>query len=195
MRRSRYSLIAVTLLVGTSISGGISTAAAQQEKTQQNSADEALTKSAPEAKDQPQAPPQTAPTPQASQPGMNADGPALTDGKLTAPGAPQSTQDEPAKSSARNDRIDNLPILAYPLAITDEQRKAIFQRLSQGNGPTSNITAKLSEQVPATLALEELPQDMRASMPSVGDYKFLRLSDRILVVNPRESVVVGEITN
>lgn len=194
MPRSRYGLIAITLLVGTSMVAGTSLAAAQQEKTQQNSADEALTKSAPEAKDPPQAPPQTAPT-QASQPGINADGPALTDGKLTAPGAPQATQDEPAKSSARNDRIDNLPILAYPLAITDEQRKAIYQRLSQGNGPVSNITAKLSQQVPATLALEELPQEMRASIPSVGDYKFLRLSDRILVINPRESVVVGEITN
>lgn len=194
MQRSHYGLIAITLLVGTSIVAGASVAAAQQEKTQQNAADEALTKSAPEAKDEPQAPPQTAPT-QASQPGLNADGPALTDGKLAEPGAPQGTQDEPAKFSAKNDRIDNLPIMAYPLAITDEQRKAIFQRLSQGNGPVSNITAKLSEQVPATLALEELPQDMRASMPSVGDYKFLRLTDRILVVNPRESVVVGEITN
>ena len=37
---------------------------------------------------------------------------------------------------------------------------------------------------------------MAASMPSVADYKFLRLQDnRILVVNPRESIVVGEITN
>lgn len=194
MQRSHYRLVAITLLVGTSIGAGISVAAAQQEKSQQNAADEALTRSAPEAKDQPQAPPQMAPT-QASQPGLNADGPALTDGKLAAPGAPQVTQDEPAKSSARNDRIDNLPILAYPLAITDDQKKAIFQRLSQGNGPVSNITATLSQQVPATLALEELPQEMLASMPSVGDYKFLRLSDRILVVNPRESVVVGEITN
>src|SRR6185312_8686550 len=50
MPKIHYGLIAALLLAGTSI------AAAQQEKTQQNSADEALTRSAPEAKDQPQAP-------------------------------------------------------------------------------------------------------------------------------------------
>ena len=61
--------------------------------------------------------------------------------------------------------------------------------------PASDITAKPSEQVPATLALQELPPEMAASMPSVADYKFLPLNNRILVVNPRESMVVGEITN
>ena len=116
-------------------------------------------------------------------------------GKLAVPGAPQGTQDEPAKTSAKNDQIDKTPIMAYPLALTDEQKRSIYQRLSQGAAPASNITAKPSEQVPATLALQELPPEMAASMPSVADYKFLRLDNRILVVNPRESIVVGEITN
>jgi hypothetical protein len=194
MRRSHHGLLAITLLFGVSIVAGTSLAVAQQEKTQQNAADEALNKSAPEAKDHPQAPPQTAPT-QASQPGIAADAPAMTDGRLTAPGAPEASQDEPAKFSAENNRIDNLPILAYPLSLTSEQKSAIYQRLSQGSGPVSNINAKVSQQVPATLALEELPPEMLASIPSIRDYKFLRLSDRVLVVNPRESVVVGEITN
>src|SRR6478672_10544621 len=50
MHRLHYGVIAVALFAGTSV------VAAQQEKTQQNSADEALTRSAPEAKDSPQAP-------------------------------------------------------------------------------------------------------------------------------------------
>ena len=196
MKKFHCGVIAVALLAGTSL------ALAQQEKTQQNSADEALTRSAPEAKDHPQAPP-AAKQNEASQPGTQQDGQALNDGKLAAPGAQQSTQDEPAKTSARNDRIDKTPIMAYPLALSDEQKRAIYQRLTQGAEPglsggatpSSNITAKPSEQVPATLALQELPPEMAASMPSVADYKFLRLQDKILVVNPRESIVVGEITN
>jgi len=140
---------------------------------------------------------------EASQPGTQQDGQALSGGKLAAPGAQQGTQDEPAKTSARNDRIDKTPIMAYPLSLSDEQKRAIYQRLTQGAEPglsggatpASNITAKPSEQVPATLALQELPPEMAASMPSVADYKFLRLQDKILVVNPRESIVVGEITN
>ena len=196
MQRFHHGVIAVTLLAATSV------AFAQQEKTQQNSADEALTRSAPEAKDAPQAP-AAARQNEASQPGTQSEGPPLSEGKLTAPGAPQATQDQPAKFSAKNDKLDKTPIMAYPLALTGEQKRAIYQRLTQGAepgltkgaAPASDITAKPSEQVPATLALQELPPEMAASMPSVADYKFLRLKDRILVVNPRESVVVGEITN
>ena len=183
MQRFHTGLIAVAFLTASSL------AAAQQEKAQQNSADEALTRSAPEAKDPPQGPSAAKP---ASQSGTQQDGQPFTEGKLTAPGAPQGTQDDPAKFNAKNDQLDKTPIMAYPLALTPEQKSAIVQRFSQA--PVSNITAKPSEEVPATLALQELPADMAASMPSVRDYKFLRLNDRILVVNPRESIVVGEIT-
>jgi hypothetical protein len=189
LQRFHYGVIAAALLLaGTSIS------AAQQEKTQQNSADEALTRSAPEAKDPPQAAPQAKQS-DGSQAGTQQDGQPFTEGKLTAPGSPQGKQDEPAKFSARNDQIDRTPIMAYPIPLTDEQKRAIFQQLSKSEVSKDNITAKPAEQVPATLALQELPEEMAAGMPSVRDYKFLRLNDRILVVNPRESIVVGEIAN
>lgn len=186
MHRLHYGVIAVALFAGTSV------VAAQQEKTQQNSADEALTRSAPEAKDSPQAP-AAARQNDASQPGIQQEGTPFTEGRLSVPGAPQEAEDDPAKFSSKNDKLDKTPIMAWPLALSDEQKRAIAQQLS--SAPVSNLTAKVAEGVPATLALQELPQDMAASMPSVRDYKFLRLSDRILVVNPRESIVVGEITN
>jgi hypothetical protein len=85
--------------------------------------------------------------------------------------------------------------MAYPIPLTDEQKRAIVEHFSKNEVSKENISAKPAQQVPATLALQELPAEMAASMPSVRDYKFLRLNDRILVVNPRESIVVGEITN
>jgi hypothetical protein len=121
--------------------------------------------------------------------------PAFTDGKLASPGAPQDAQDDPSKFSKKNAALDDKSILDQPLLITDDQKRAVYQQLSQGPAATSNITAKISEQVPATLALQELPQEIKTGMPGIGDYKYLRLSDRILVINPRENVVVGEITN
>jgi len=187
MKRFHTAVMAVALLAGTSL------AYAQQIKTQQNAADEALTRSAPEAKDQPQAAPQIRQN-EASEPGKQQDGKPLTDGKLT--GSTQPSEDEPAKFSAKNDRIDNLPIMAYPLLLTDAQKRTISQHMTGGLTPapvSTSINAKPSEQVPATLDLQTLPPEMAASMPSVRDYKFLRLTDRILVVNPRESIVVGEI--
>ena len=199
MYRFHYGVIAVALLAGTSL------AIAQQEKTQQNSADEALTRSAPEAKDAPQAPKNITASDQASQPGTQSGGVAggpLKDGKLETSGAAppgaqpgKAGQDDPAKFSAKNDQIDKTPIMAYPIPLTDEQKRTIVQRLGEPASPSPNITAKLSEQVPATLALQELPAEMLASIPAVRDYKFLRTGNRVLIVNPRESIVVGEIAN
>ncbi len=190
MQRSlHYGVIALALL------GSSALAAAQQSKAPQNSADEALVKSAPEAKAAPQAPPQTTLAPQASQPGLNASGPVLVDGKLAVTGAlPPGTQDEPAKFSARNDAMDHIPTMAYPPSLTEEQKRAIYQRVSEGQAPVSNITARPSEQVPALTKLEDLPRDLADKLPSISDYKFLRLQDKVLLVNPRESIVVGEIT-
>jgi hypothetical protein len=188
MQRFHTGVIAVALLAGASL------AFAQPEKTQQNSADEALTRSAPEAKDAPQAP-AAAKQNDASQPGLQQNtGPALTDGKLTAPGSPQDSQDVPSKVSARNAQLDHTPIQAFPLFLTDEQKRAIYQKITEGTAPVSNVNYKVTEEVPALLALQELPADMAASMPSVRDYRYLRAADRVLVVNPRESIVVGEIT-
>jgi hypothetical protein len=187
MPKIHYGLIAALLLVGTSV------VAAQQEKTQQNSADEALTRSAPEAKDQPQAP-AAARQNEASQPGTRATDEPFTDGKLTAAGAPEDSQVEPSKFNAKNYQLDNMPTMAIPLALTDEQKRTLLQQIGQSNAPVSDLAAKPAEAVPATLALQEFPKDIAASMPLISDYKFLRLKDRILVVNPRESIVVGEIT-
>jgi len=184
----QYGVIALMLL------GGATFVTAQEEKTQQNSADEALVKSAPEAKDPPQAPPQTAPSPQASQPGLASQEPVLVDGKLAVPGAAQDAQTAPAKFSAKNDAIDKTPIMAYPPPLTDEQKRAIYQQVSQGQVPVANVDAKPAQQLPASTALQELPADLREQIPAVSDYKFLRLQDKVLLVNPRESIVVGEIT-
>lgn len=185
-RTLHYGVIAVALLTSAAL------AAAQQEKTQQNSADEALTRSAPEAKDAPQAPPQATQT-QASQPGLSPVQPVFVNGKLVVPGAPEGTQDEPAKFSARNDAIDNMPTMAYPPSLTDEQKRTIYQRVSEGQAPLSNIAAKPAEQIPASTKLEDLPRDLADNLPAIRDYKFLRLQDKVLLVNPRESTIVGEI--
>ncbi len=49
---------------------------------------------------------------------------------LAVPGAPQDTQDELAKFSAKNDAINKTPIMAYPPPLADEQKRAIDQRVA-----------------------------------------------------------------
>ena len=59
----------------------------------------------------------------------------FVDGKLNVPGAPADSQTVPAKFSERNDKIDKLPIMAMPLGLSDEQRRAILDSVKQANQP------------------------------------------------------------
>jgi hypothetical protein len=188
-RKLHYGVIALALIGSTTL------AIAQQNKSPQNAADEALTRTAPEAKDAPQAPPQMSIGPDASQPGLDAAGPVLVNGSLAVPGALQDTQTAPAKFSAKNNEIDKMPIMAYPPPLTVEQRQAIYQQVSQGEAPVVSLRTELqpAQLLPSSIELQSLPADMVEKYPSIADYKYIRLEDRILLVNPREGIVVGEI--
>jgi hypothetical protein len=120
-------------------------------------------------------------------------GPALVNGKLNAPGAPQDTQTVPAKYSQRNDALDKLPIMAHPLPLTEEQRQAIYRRLTQAQAPVAEVDAKPAQSLPLSVKLNDLPADIAQNYPSLRGYKFARLPDKLLVVNPTQRVVVGEI--
>jgi hypothetical protein len=194
MQRSlRYGVIALTLLAG----GGL---AQSQEKSQQNTADEALTNRTPsqgerqgnEAKQD--AAPQTGP--QMAIPGNQAVGQdkVFQDGKLVAPGAPQGTQDEPAKFSAKNNADDKTPTMAWPPALTAEQKQAIYSSISSGQAPIVTSDAKPADKFNAWAQYQDLPSDVTDKIPFVRDYKYVRLQNKILLINPRERIVVGEIT-
>ncbi|MEA2994256.1 MAG: hypothetical protein QOD40_3176 [Alphaproteobacteria bacterium] len=194
MQRSlRYGVIALTLLAGAGL-------AQSQEKSQQNTADEALTNRTPsqgerqgnEAKQD--AAPQTGP--QMAIPGTQAVGQdkVFQDGKLAAPGAPQGTQDEPAKFSAKNNADDKTPTMAWPPALTAEQKQAIYSSISSGQAPIVISDAKPADKFNAWAQYQDLPSDVTDKIPFVRDYKYVRLQDKILLINPRERIVVGEIT-
>ncbi len=194
MQRSlRYSVIALTLLGGTGL-------ALAQEKSQQNSADEALTNRAP-SQGTPQgnqskqdAQPQQGALPMAI-PGTQAlsDGQVLQNGKLAVPGAPQDTQDVPAKYSVKNDADDHVPTMARPLPLTDQQRRDIYDRIGKTQAPVVASNAKLADKFNAWTEFQELPPELADKIPFVRDYKYVKLADKILLVNPRERIVIGEI--
>ena len=117
----------------------------------------------------------------------------LVNGALNVPAAPKDSQTVPAKYSARNAALDKLPIMAFPLALTDAQKRTISETLRKDNAPVADIDAKITEELPATVALRDLPAAITAAMPAVNKLKFVRLADRILLVDPPNRVVVGEI--
>ena len=112
------------------------------------------------------------------------------DGALNVPGAPEDSQTVPAKFSERNDRIDKLPTMAMPIGLSDAQKQSIVASATKANAPVAKIDAKITEELPSTVTLHDLPQG--ADLPGV---KYLRLKDRILLVRVPTNIVVGEIVN
>jgi hypothetical protein len=117
----------------------------------------------------------------------------FVDGKLNVPGAPKDSQTVPAKFSERNDRIDKLPIMAMPLGLSDAQRRAILDSVKQAAQPVQTTSAKPAEELPADIVVHDL--GVSANIPEVARLKYVRTPQGVLLVEPSNRVVVGEIAN
>jgi hypothetical protein len=82
-----------------------------------------------------------------------------------------------------------------PLALTDEERARIHSRVIRlPNTPTVEVTPpELLGALPSFVPLQDLPAGVAQDIPLVQGYKFVKLDDRILLVNPATRVVVSEI--
>ncbi|MBX9846978.1 MAG: hypothetical protein K2Z80_34740 [Xanthobacteraceae bacterium] len=117
----------------------------------------------------------------------------FVDGKLNVPGAPADSQTVPAKFSERNDKIDKLPIMAMPLGLSDEQRRAILDSVKQANPPVQTTSAKPAEELPLNIEVHDL--GVASDIPDAARLKVVRTPDRILLIAPSNRIVVGEIAN
>jgi hypothetical protein len=118
----------------------------------------------------------------------------FVDGKLAVPGAPADSQTVPSKFSERNARLDEMPIMALPLGLSDEQKHRIAASVAKSDAPVSQISAKPADVLPATTPVSELPADVRASVPAASDLRFIRTSDKIYLVRAPNMVVTEEIS-
>ena len=119
--------------------------------------------------------------------------PALVNGAWNVPGAPADSQTVPAKFSKRNDGIDKLPILGLSLGLSDAQKRAIVESVRGANAPVATSTAKVSDELAMNVVVHDLP--LSASDPTLANVKYVRLSDRVLLVAPANRIVIGEIKN
>jgi hypothetical protein len=117
----------------------------------------------------------------------------FVDGKLNVPGAPQDSQTVPAKFSAHNHQLDELPTMANPVNLTDEQKHRIAEGVAKANAPVEAIDAKPADMLPVTTRTSELPQEV-ADIPGIGGFKVIRTKDKILLVRATSMVVRDEFT-
>jgi hypothetical protein len=112
-------------------------------------------------------------------------------GRLVVPGAPADSQTVPAKFSERNNSLDELPTMAFPLPLTDEQRQRI--RAAVSKVPAESANARLADLLPSGINVRELPRDLTQGIPATQNLGYVRTADKILLVSPPSRIVMDEI--
>ena len=85
--------------------------------------------------------------------------------------------------------------IAYALPLSDEQRGFIFLGvMNLPDVPETDVDAPdPAVPLPSSVELRDLPAMVTNKIPLLEDYKFVKLDDRILVVDPQSRAVVTQI--
>jgi hypothetical protein len=129
--------------------------------------------------------------------GTEANAAILSNGVLTAPGAPQNSQTAPAKFSKRTDEADKLPIAAYTLRhLNGQQRDQLYSALHTPMALSGEQLGDLSDvgaEVPASAlqGLKPLPEQLLAQFPELKSLVFAGAGGKIVLVDPVQHRVVA----
>ena len=120
---------------------------------------------------------------------------SATPDKIAEPVPGATRQTMPSAVSAANAAQDKLPILAMQLPLTDEQKQKIAASVSKASAaPAGTMQVTVAQSLPNTdVTMQEFSADAKAAVPDVGRYKYVQLTNRILIVDPTFWTVVGEI--
>lgn len=113
---------------------------------------------------------------------------------IDLPGA--SSQTYPALLSPENDARDAHWWLDRGLALTDEQKRTIYRQLARDGaqaGAGVRIFAEPSAVVPPDARLHEIPRELAAQIPYIGDFKYVVEQNKVVLVDPVNSDVAAVI--
>jgi hypothetical protein len=116
----------------------------------------------------------------------------FVNGTLSVPNAPKETATTPAKFSATNDQLDQIPTMARGPQLTDAQRKLILDHVS-GSATLGRPYAGPSTMLSVDADMKTWPADLLGAIPAIRDTKYVALSDKVLVVRPESWTVIEEI--
>jgi hypothetical protein len=86
------------------------------------------------------------------------------------------------------------PATRQPLALDDDQRGAIHASIVSEKTPTTLLPdPDNTPSIPDFVPMQDMPTALTATVPAVKDYKYVKLYDRILLVNPDDRAVVAQI--
>ena len=121
----------------------------------------------------------------------------FVNGKLNVPNAPANTATTPAKFSPENDQLDQVPIMAHGPQLSDAQRQLILDKVlpagSSSQGAQAGRTLGPASELPADIAMQSWPADVVSQIPNLRDTTYVKEADAVLIVQPDNRIVVGEI--
>ena len=83
--------------------------------------------------------------------------------------------------------------MAMPLNLTAEQKRMIADSVKLGDKPVQSTSAKAAEELPWNVTVHDLGAS--ANDPQLAKLKYVRTQDRVLLVQPSNRIVVGEVKN
>ena len=107
-------------------------------------------------------------------------------------------QTMPSTISAENAKRDKLPTTALQFPLSDEQKKLIMKSvagapLMQSKDDLSKV--HVADFLPTATPTQDFSLDVMNEIPAAKQYKFVKLDKRVLIVDPPNLTVVGEIAN
>jgi hypothetical protein len=127
--------------------------------------------------------------------------PAEQSGAAAAPAAPPgpigaTLQTMPAKVSQRNDLLDHLPMMAWPLRLDQQQRQQIYQAVmadkSQPAANADTLKPAASLSYDQQRDMHPLPQAL-AGIDGLQGLHYVKGKDKVLLVRPSNGIVVDQI--
>jgi hypothetical protein len=113
--------------------------------------------------------------------------PVFKNGRLDVPGAPEDGPTVPSKFSERNAALDKLP----RVFLSDKQKKALMMG---AGGLLIQVNPAFGQEIPANIELNNLPQEVE-NLPALRGLKYIRLTNRVILVDSASRRVVGSITS
>jgi hypothetical protein len=106
-------------------------------------------------------------------------------------------QTMPAKVSQRNDVLDRVPIMAWPLSLSDEERQRIYQAVMADKAPAAGNADALAptSELSVNQALNEM-HPLPASVSGIAGAQtlaYVKTKSKVFLVNPAVRTVVDEI--
>lgn len=103
---------------------------------------------------------------------------------------------EPAVSETIITR-EPTPVIRQRVELTPAQRTTVYRTIVKERtvapAPPAAVEVQVGQRIPGNVVLYDIPETVAVDVPTIRPYKYMYVNNRVVLVDPATSVVVGEI--